>query len=799
MIKNYFKIAWRNITKNRFYTLVNIVGLSTGIAFTLLIGAYVWGEFQVNRQLKNADRQYILQSKWKDPNMGFEITTLAELPKALKTDYPNLVANYYLWDGIASNVSKGDKHFRESIQIGDSTLLNMYGFGLLHGNVHTVFTDPFSVVITQAKAIKYFGKTDVVGKTVTIESFLGSKHDFTISGVLTNSYENSILNLNDYDNMFLPMSAAKFMGRKVDGWNNPGLAGYVELQPGIEPKDLEKPIHDLLKKNTSAQIQQNLTPYLVPLKTYYLSANKGVVKKMIYTLSFIALFILLMAVINFINMCISQSSSRMKEIGIRKVLGGMKKQLIWQFLIESTLLVVLATVFAMIIFTLVRPVFSNVLGKEIVGLSAFPGYFFLIPFLLALLVGLLAGVYPAFVLSSLKSVDSLKGKVNSVKESVWMRKLLVGFQFGIAVVAFVGALIISQQVNLFFSKNIGYNKDYVVYASVPRDWSRKGVQKMEQIRYQFAQLPEVSNVSLSWEIPNGSNGGPMQVYKSGADSTESIAAQGIGADNKYAATYNIPLKAGKFFTDTYAPSDSAKVVINEMQAKAFGWTAQEAIGQQIHIQGNQNLFTICGVTNDFHFGSMQERIKPITFINVNFTNFYRYFSFKLKPGNTQKNIEALQKKWSVLLPDAPFEYNFMDDALQKVYQTEIQLKKASYIATVLAVIIVLLGILGLISQSIQKRTKEVGIRKVLGSSAAGIIQLFIKEFLGIVLVAGLFACPIAFFIMQKWLSDYVYRVTVTADPFMIAIGLLTLVTVLLIAVQTLKAALANPVKSLRSE
>jgi len=800
MIKNYFKIAWRNITKNRFYALVNIFGLSTGIAFTLLISAYVWGELQVNHQLKNADRQYILQSKWKDPSMGYELTTLAELPKALKTDYPNLVANYYHWDGISSNVSKDDKHFRESIQIGDSTLLNMYGFGLLHGDAHTVFIDPFSVVITQAKAIKYFGTTNVVGKMLTIESFLGLKHAFTITGVLKDVYENSVLNLNDHESMFLPIAAAKFMGRKVDGWNNASLVGDIELQSGINPKDLEKPIHDLLKKNASAQIQQNLTPYLVPLKTYYLSANKGVVKKMLYTLSSIVLFILLMAIINFINMCISQSSTRMKEMGIRKVLGGMKKQLIWQFLTESTLLVMLATVFALLIYVVVRPVFSNVLGKEIMGLFAFPAYFFLIPFFLAILVGLLAGVYPAFVLSSLKSVDSLKGKVRSVTESVFMRKSLVGFQFGIAVVVFIGALIISQQVKLFFSKSLGYNKDYVVYASVPRDWSRKGVQKMEQIRYQLAQMPEVSSVSLSWEIPDGMNGGAIQVYKQSADSTQAITSQALGTDNQFAAAYGIQLKAGSFFTAVYAPSDSAKVVINETQSKALGWTdPKEAIGQQVHIQGNKNLFTICGVTSDFHFGSMQQQIQPITFINVNFSNFYRYFSFKLRPGNMQHDLETLQKKWSTLLPDAPFEYNFMDDALQKLYQTEIQLKKASYIATALAIVIVLLGILGLISQSIQKRTKEIGIRKVLGSSVAGIILLFIKEFLGIVLIAGLLACPIAFFIMQKWLSDYVYRTTITSYPFIIAIALLTLVTVLLITIQTVKAALANPVKSLRSE
>ena len=381
-----------------------------------------------------------------------------------------------------------------------------------------------------------------------------------------------------------------------------------------------------------------------------------------------------------------------------------------------------------------------------------------------------------------------------------MRKLLVAFQFGIAVIVFVGALIISQQVKLFFSKNLGYDKDYVVYASVPRDWSRKGVQKMEQIREQLAQMPEISNISLSWEIPDGMNGSAMQVYKLSADSTQAVITQALVTDNKYAATYGIPLKAGRFFTDFYAPGDSAKVVINETQSKAMGWQDPKmAIGQQIHITGIKNVFTVCGVTADFHFGSMQQQIQSATFINVNFSNFYRYFSIKLKPGNMQQNLKAVQKKWATLLPDAPFEYSFVDDALRKLYQTEIQLQKASYLATALAIIIVLLGILGLIAQNIQKRTKEIGIRKVLGSSVAGIILLFLKDFLGTILLAGLVACPIAFFIMQKWLSDYVYRITITASPFLIAMALLTLVTALLIAIQTIKAALANPIKSLRSE
>lgn len=802
MIKNYFKIAWRNIIKNPFYSAVNIIGLSTGLAFTLLIGAYVWGELQVNKDLKHAGSQYIMQGKWKDPNMGYDLCTIAALPQALKTQYPHLVANYYHWDGVSTNVSRGDKHFREGVMIGDSTLLSTYGFKLLYGDERTALNEPFATVISTETALKYFGKTDVVGQTLNLENFTGLKHDFMITGVMIKPAKNSVTHITDDNEMgiYLQSAAAKFLGRSLDGWNNTVVVGYLELQPGIKAADLNQPMLDLIKKNAPDQVVKNLTPYLVPLTSYYVNANNGMVKKMIFTLSFIALFILLMAVINFVNMCISRSATRMKEMGIRKVLGGLRKQLIRQFLVESVLMVMIATVTALGIYILGRPYFNDALGREIPGLFSFPAYFWILPLLLAVIVGLVAGIYPAFVLTSLKSVDSLKGVASPVKEGVLMRKSLVVFQFGTAAVVLISALIISGQINLFFGKNLGYDKDYIVYAQVPRDWSQKGVQRMEEIRYRLSQSPQVSSASLSWEIPNGQNSGSIQVYPQGADSKGAITSQLLYTDNQYAQTYHIPLKAGSFFTGQYMPGDSAKVVINETQCKALGWNdPAKAIGQPFQSLSAFQTMTICGVVADFHFSSMQSRVQPVTFVNVNRAQLYRFLSIKLRPGNMAANISTLQQQWSALMPDAPFEYHFMDEALTKLYQTEIQLKKAAYVATALAIIIVLLGVLGLISLSIQKRTREIGIRKVLGSSVSGIIALFMREFLSIVLIAGLIACPLAYLLMHQWLNDYVYRIDITLKPFLAAVALLSGLTALLIVLQTIKAALANPAKSLRNE
>ena len=342
MIRNYFKIAWRNLIKNPFYSSVNIIGLSTGIAFTLLIGAYIWSQLQVNSDLKNAGQQYIIQSKWKEPNQGINLTTLGPLAKALRENYPNLVSNYYRWDGVSSNVSKGDKSFREELQICDSTMFTMYGFTLLHGDPETAFEGPFSLVITAEKANKYFDKTDVVGQTLSIENFSGAKHDFMITGVLNKPPKNSVTYINDdNDNQFFISSVnLAYFGRNMD-WPNQYIVSFIELQNGITPKDLVKPMEYLIKQNAPSQITTAITPYLVPLNDYYLFANNDLIKKMLYALSAIALFILIMAIINFINMSVSRSVTRMREIGIRKVLGGLKNQLIIQFLIESILLVFL--------------------------------------------------------------------------------------------------------------------------------------------------------------------------------------------------------------------------------------------------------------------------------------------------------------------------------------------------------------------------------------------------------------------------------------------------------------------------
>jgi putative ABC transport system permease protein len=798
MIKNYFKIAWRNLIRHKFYSLVNIAGLSLGLAFVLLIASYIWGELQVNKNIKDLDRQFLVRSNWKDPNMGADITTLGAVGSTLRQEYPSLIANYYRFDGINAIISKGEKHFQESVQAGDSTLLSMYGFPLLNGDARTALNSPNSMVITEGKAIKYFGKKDVVGQVVTLGNFSGGKQDYIVTGVLKTIPHNSVNGLLEKESeIFIPMNSVVGRNMGLD-WNDPYIVTYIKLQPGVNKEDLNKPFLHMLKLHASENTRKNLELYLTPLRDLYLNEQEN---KWLTTLSAVGIFILLMAIINFVNITIGASSGRLKEIGIRKVLGSLRKTLVFQFLTESTLLVFFSMILALIFFSLLRVSFSQVLGTEITPLNKFPLLFISIPFVAVLIIGLLAGFYPALVLSSMRSMDSLKGKLKSVKDNLMLRRSLITFQFIVAIFVFVAAIVISQQVSYFFHKDLGYNKEALLtISSLPRDFTSQGAAHMEVVKNELSKLPVISHSTLSYEIPDGNNGGSENIYRQGVDSTQAISAKLLIADEQYAATYQIPLREGQFFNALNGSYDPLNIVINEAAAKSMGWVEPgTAVGNKIRLQGNPLVFNVAGVTKSFHFGTLQENIGPIIFINIKNRTVYRFFTLRLRPGNLGNSIASIQKKWSVLMPGQPFDFLFMDERLQQLYQSEIQLRKSSYAATGFAVVVVLLGVLGIVSLSTARRAKEMGVRKVLGASISEIVTLFLKEFALVFIIANLVAWPLAYIVMKKWLEDYNYRVDLGWTPFIMVASALSLITGLIIAMQTIKTATENPMKSLKIE
>lgn len=803
MLRNYFKIGWRNLRKNKIYTLINILGLAVGLTFTLLIGSYVWEEWQVNADLRNIDNQYIIQSKWKQPNMGIEITTLAPLAKTLKEQYPNLVANYYRFDGIKTIVSKGDKHFREDIQLGDSTLLTMYGLPLLAGNPKTALNGPNSMVIPVQLAQKYFGRTNVLGETLTIDSFSGSRKEFMITGVLDKIPQNSVIDLliENGTPILLSVSSMAFFNRgQLENWNNVYIVNFLELKEGITKDDLKGPIARTLATNAPEYLRANVEIYLTPLKEFYRQANNGLIQKTVLTLSIVSIFILLMAIVNFVNISIGSSTSRLKEIGVRKVLGSKKAQIIGQFLAESLLITFFSLIVSLIFYQVLRPFFGEILGKEIKSLLAFAPSFALVLVVSTFLIGILAGAYPAFALSAFPSIDSMKGKLKSVKENVLFRRLLIVSQFTIALFVFGGAVIISQQVNYFFNKNLGYNKESMLWIPLPRDWTPAGIQKMETLRNEMARLPKVAAASFAYEIPNGKTGFSSGLFKAGSDSTNAIAMNVLQTDEKYAETYQIPMATGAFFYAKKGTFNSEQIVINEAAAKALGFkNAEAALGQKVRLQGFFQVFTIHGITKDFHFTSMHQTIQPLAFVHLKNTNVYRYLTLRLQPTNLSESLAALEQSWNHLAPGTPFEFTFLEDTLHKLYQSEVRLKKAAQLATFLAIIIVLLGVVGMVSLSVARRTKELGIRKVLGASGVSLVMLFLKEFLAVSAVAALISFPMILTAMNQWLQNYAYRIEMSWISFA-TIGIIfgTLI-ILLVGFQTFKATLMNPTQSLRSE
>ena len=802
MFRTYINLTIRHLLKRKFYSAVTILSLAISLTFTWLTASFTASELRVNDSLRHQASQYIIRSQWKKPGLGYEDVTLAPLAKTLKEQYPNLVADYYRFDVVTTAISTKSKHFsREAAEAGDPSLIQMYGFAMVYGNPKTALSHPNSVVITEANALKYFGKTDVLGEVLSLTNYEGGQQDFTVTGVLHNLPRNSVTYLGDLSvQVFIPFNSLR--GRtEADSWHTFTVANYIELNPGVKPEDLTIPLQKIMVTQAPKEARDNLRPYLTSLKTYYRDFNKGVVIKTIYTLLAIALFLLLMAIVNFVTVAISNASSRIREIGVRKVLGSLKKQLIYQFLIESNTLAFLALLLSLVFYELFRSPFAELVGRSIPSLWTVTILGIVLGMLITLVVGLLAGSYPAFRLSALPTVDSLKGKLKSVNEGIFFRRGLLTTQFAIALLVFSVTLIVSQQVSYLFTKDLSSNDQSILLVSLPRDWTPKGVLQMETVRAELARLPEVDQISMSSSTLKGGTGYSINLYPVGTDSTQATPTFIIQADEHFVQTYQIPLLAGRFYASSQRVDQEDKLVLNETAIKALGYkNAFAAIGQQIYSQGYAKPLTIIGVTKDFTFHSLKDRIEPTAISHVNGAgNLFTYFSIKLRSRDVSQAIGSIEAQFHQLLPDAPFEFSFTDEALRELYQAELRLKKAAQTATMLAFVIVLCGVVGIVSLSIVRRSREVAVRKVLGASPQSLLLLFMQEFMLALGVGMVIAFPIAFLLIGNWLQSFAYHIDISLFSFM-GVGLcFALLIGLIIGLQTWKTTLSNPVHSLRSE
>ncbi len=803
MLQNYFKIAWRNLWKNKGFSIINIFCLALGITFSLLIGVYVLNEESVNSGIKNIDDQYVIRSNWKQENSGSPITTLGPLAKTMKDEYPNLVENYYRFDPVVNIVSVGDKHFRTQISIGDTTLVSMYGFPLLYGNPNQAFRDNQSAVVTEDFAIKFFGKADAIDKIITIQTPAdGNKHNFVITAVLKKLPFNTVSNFtNTSYQVYLPMYNNQYFqgGDKGDNWSNVYMVSMLQLKKGVKANNLEAPFAHVLEKYQPAFVKGNLKPGLTAMSNYHLKDNNNSVQKMLTTLSLVACFILLLAIINFINISIGTSVHRLKEIGLRKVFGGAKYQLIIQHITEALILTFTAAFISLALYELLLPLFNQLLNTTLDHFWQFGFNKLLFIFTLVLAVGFIAGIYPAFVLSSSNVITSIKGKLDTGRGGLTLRKALLIIQFTLAIVVFISAINVSKQVSYFFNKDLGYNKEQVmIISSLPRQWDSVGVARMENVKQQLLSAPGVKSVSLSYDIPDGGSGGGTTVYPQNTNNVANMAIIGVDAD--FANVFGLKTSEGVFLQHDNNNYSQGKIVLNEAAVKALGWTS--AIGKTIRMGAANGLpETVVGVVKDFHIESLQNKVQPLIIAGLNepFTRSYRYFSIKLNTSDVGNTINALQQKCKILFPDAGFEYTFMDDKFQALYASELQLKKATYVATALNLLIVFTGIFGVVAFTLTRRTKEIAVRKVLGADVKNIISIFLKEYGILILISNLIAWPLAYLITAKWLENYTYRIQQDFVPYLFVCFFILITAFILIAAQCFKAAIANPVKSLKTE
>ena len=803
MLKNYFIIAFRHLYKHRLFSLINICCLAIGITFSLLIGVFVMNEKSVNADLKNVENQYVIKSKWKVTGMGIEATTILSLPKALKEKYPSLVANYYRYNPVTNVVSAGEQHFKEDIAIGDTKLVSVYGFPLLYGNPNRAFIDQHSAVITETMAKKLFGNENPMGKTLSVNTTQGEQQLFSVSAVLKDLSKNSVTSyIGDNYHVFIPFEGNRYYGgtgdNVGDSWTDFFEVGMIELKPNVKPANLEIPIKQLMALNAPPPIKENLQPYLVPIKTYYLDDNNGAAKKMINILSLVAGFILLMAVINFININIGTSSYRIKEIGLRKVFGGSKSSLILQYLLESILLTFMATAISLILYEMLRPLFNNMLNSQLTTLWQFHLEQWMFLIVLSFVLGIIAGIYPAFVLSASNIVHSVKGKIGAATNGIFLRKVLLVIQFTVAITVFICALNINKQVNHVFKKDLGYDKEQImVITAFPKQWDSVGTARMKMIRDGLKQMPQVKDASISFEIPNRVPPATTDLLPEGGSFTKPMNMLSPDVDKYYASTFGLHMVEGSFFNHNPGGYIPHEVVLTESAVKAFGW--KNAVGKKVKwVSGNID-FTVAGVVKDFNYSSVQDGVQPMAFMNMEDANSYRYLSVKINAGDIGKTVEAIRAKWKTLSPNAPFEYSFMDEKFAALYRSELQLKKASSLATALNMVIVFMGIFGVVAFTLARRTKEIAVRKVLGAGMRNILQLFLKDYAWLILIANIIAWPLSFGFTNSWLQNYTYRIQQDYVPFLLVGSITFLFAFALIVLQCFKAAVSNPVKSLRTE
>ncbi|PSR55348.1 ABC transporter permease [Adhaeribacter arboris] len=798
MLANYLKLAIRNLLRQKFYTAINIVGLTLGITCCLLIFLFVQNELSYDRFHAQGDRIYRVM------RVGGVNGDKAKIPyvsgpyaPALLNDFPSDIKAAVRIMSTNALFSYQDKTFKEDrVFITDPNFLELFTFPLLQGDPRQVLADPDNVVISEAMAKKYFGSENPMGKLLTFDKNQTCK----VSGVMANVPDNSHLK---FDFVF---SIKDFEEQEwFQRWNNNSMFTYVLLEEQTKPETLAAQFPAFMEKHQGAEAKkegQNMTLDLQPLRAIHLDTNTQFDfaeqgnKSNVYIFSAIAIFILLIACINFMNLASARSAGRAKEVGVRKVLGAYKQHLISQFLSESTLLTFVAVVLSLGLIILILPYFNAFAEKHLAIPFGNPWlYVFLAG--IGLVVGLLAGSYPAFFLSSFEPVKVLKGRLASNAGHPLLRKALVVSQFSLSIFLMIGTVVIFRQMDYVQHKNLGFRKEHVI--KIPLD-NENIYSRNRAFMGRVQQLPGVQSVSVMSGEPGGFH--DNYVFKVIDKPNETWNFRTAFSDANYLPTLGIKLVAGRNFSKSFPTDSVAAILLNETAVKNLGWTPQEALGKEFTDptmwaeQPVPHRRKVIGVVQDYHFSSLKEAIEPLI---ITMRRDQRLVAIRLASGNPKAALAAIEEVYKQTAPKYPFQYTFLDESFDQLYKSEQKQAQILAVFSVLAIFIACLGLLGLASYTTQQRRKEIGIRKVLGASVGNVVALLSQDFLKLVLLANILAWPLAWWAMHKWLQDFTYRVELNALIFVVAGIIALLIAIVTVSFQALKVAVANPVNALRDE
>jgi putative ABC transport system permease protein len=810
MFKNYLKVAFRSLWKNKAFSAINIIGLSAGLAVCLLIVLYVVDELSYDKYTENADRIYRVDADISFNGTQFSAaTTPAPLAPALLKDFPQIEQAVRLRNYGDIMIKKDNQNIQNHNAVfADSTFFQVFKLPMISGNPLTALNEPNSIVIDETTAKKYFNSTDVVGKSLYVDNSVSCKITAVIKDIPRQSH---------FHFSFIRPMHDTYHDDQRD-WLSNNYLSYILVKPGVTIKTLQKNIDATINNYLLKQMEQVLhtsakdaakggNHFIYPAtaltdihlhsnKSYELEVNGNITY--VYIFSVIAIFILLIACVNFMNLSTARSANRAKEVGIRKVAGSLRSDLIIQFLTESVLLSFLSLVLALLISALLLPLFNQLAGKEMHVWTFFSSWMMPVLIGLVIVVGCIAGSYPAFYLSSFQPVQVLKGTIAKGFKSSWLRSSLVVFQFFISITLIIGTIVIYNQLNYIRSKEIGYNRDQVLVINNTYVLDNK----IKSFREEMLKISGVQSASIAGSMPTETSFNQNGWFRDPTlDAKQVTIMTDFYVDQNYIPTLGMSMASGRNFSPDF-PTDSTAVIINETAAKLLGFKnpMNEILYRPSGYAANGNFtskaFHIIGVVKDFNFSSMHDKVGPLI---IERNENWGKVAMRINTKNIPALINQVESKWNTMAVGQPFSYSFLDADFNKIYNAEQRTGTLFITFAVFAIFIACLGLFGLVTYAAEQRTKEIGIRKVLGANIGGIVTMISKDFMKLVLVAFIIAFPVAWWAMNKWLQSFAYRINISWWVFVLA-GLLTIVIALLtVSFQAIKAAIANPVKSLRTE